>query len=250
MRLPDCVRQPFLSVLPVNACLYLIPSALGEADPAAFVPALNCDIIRSLRFFIVEDVRTARRFIRLILPDADIDSLTFFTLNKHTRPEELPDFLQPLGEGHSVGLLSEAGCPAVADPGADIVALAHKKNIHVKPLVGPSSILLAVMASGLNGQSFAFNGYLPVDDAQRTKAIRTLERRANDENQTQLFIETPYRNNRMMQSLIHTCRPATRLCIAANLTADDEFVRTLSIAEWKKTALPDLQHRPCIFGIL
>jgi 16S rRNA (cytidine1402-2'-O)-methyltransferase len=233
----------------MHACLYLIPSALGEADPATFVPAFNSEIIGSLKHFIVEDVRTARRFIRLAAPEADINSMEFFTLNKHTLPETLPSFLDPIAEGHSVGLLSEAGCPAVADPGADIVSLAHKRNICIKPLVGPSSILLALMASGLNGQSFAFNGYLPVDDAQRTKTLRTLERRSADERQTQLFIETPYRNNRMMQTIITACRPATRLCIAADLTASTETVRTLTVAEWKKLPEPDLRHRPCIFAI-
>ncbi len=226
--------------------LYLIPTSLGETDLDRILPAYNNEIVNRLDFFIVEDVRTARRFLKKINPATDIDSKTFYVLNQHTRPEEIAGFLKPLSEGREVGVISEAGCPAIADPGADVVAIAQEKGFKVVPLVGPSSILLALMASGFNGQSFAFNGYLPVQPADRTKAIKRLENRAHSEKQSQIFIETPYRNMKMLQDIISVCQPATRLCIAADITLETEFIRTKTIRDWKKQ-LPDLNKRPCIF---
>mgnify|MGYP000499876608 CR=1 FL=1 len=226
--------------------LYLIPTTLGETDLDRILPAYNNEIVNRLDFFIVEDVRTARRFLKKINPDTDIDSKTFYVLNQHTRLEEIAGFLKPLSEGREVGVISEAGCPAIADPGADVVAIAQEKGFKVVPLVGPSSILLALMASGFNGQSFAFNGYLPVQPADRTKSIKRLENRAHNEKQSQIFIETPYRNMKMLQDIISVCQPTTRLCIAADITLETEFIRTKTIMDWKNQ-LPDLNKRPCIF---
>ncbi len=226
--------------------LYLIPTSLGETDLDRILPAYNNEIVNRLDFFIVEDVRTARRFLKKINPATDIDSKTFYVLNQHTRPEEIAGFLKPLSEGREVGVISEAGCPAIADPGADVVAIAQEKGFKVVPLVGPSSILLALMASGFNGQSFAFNGYLPVQPADRTKAIKRLENRAHSEKQSQIFIETPYRNMKMLEDILAVCQPATRLCIAADITLETEFIRTKTIKDWKNQ-LPDLNKRPCIF---
>ena len=226
--------------------LYLIPTTLGETDLDRILPAYNNEIVNRLDYFIVEDVRTARRFLKKINPATDIDSKTFYVLNQHTRPEEIAGFLKPLSEGREVGVISEAGCPAIADPGADVVAIAQEKGFKVVPLVGPSSILLALMASGFNGQSFAFNGYLPVQPADRTKAIKRLENRAHNEKQSQIFIETPYRNMKMLQDIISVCQPTTRRCIAADITLETEFIRTKTIRDWKKQ-LPDLNKRPCIF---
>ena len=226
--------------------LYLIPTTLGETDLDRILPAYNNEIVNRLDFFIVEDVRTARRFLKKINPATDIDSKTFYVLNQHTRPEEISGFLKPLSEGREVGVISEAGCPAIADPGADVVSIAQEKGFKVVPLVGPSSILLALMASGFNGQSFAFNGYLPVQPADRTKAIKRLENRAHNEKQSQIFIETPYRNMKMLQDIISVCQPSTRLCIAADITLETEFIHTKTVNDWKKQ-LPDLNKRPCIF---
>jgi len=174
--------------------------------------------------------------------------LTFFILNQHTTPEELSDFLRPMSDGNDMGVLSEAGCPAIADPGADVVAIAQKNNYTVVPLVGPSSILLSLMASGFNGQSFAFVGYLPIQPGERAKALKKLESRAYSENQSQIFIETPYRNMKMLEEILQTCQPNTRLCIAVDITLETEFIKTKTVKEWK-TKLPDLSKRPCIFLI-
>lgn len=226
--------------------LYLVPTSLGECNFNRILPAQNTEIVSALRFFIVEDVRTARRFLKKMNPAIDIDSLTFFILNQHTSPEELSGFLKPMFDGNDMGVLSEAGCPAIADPGADVVAIAQKQNFTVVPLVGPSSILLSLMASGFNGQSFAFVGYLPIQPADRTKALKKLESRAYNESQSQIFIETPYRNMKMVEDILHSCQPATRLCIAADITLETEFIKTKTIKEWKGK-LPDLNKRPCIF---
>jgi 16S rRNA (cytidine1402-2'-O)-methyltransferase len=232
----------------MTASLYLIPVTLGETTFSKVLPAHNREIILSIRYFIVENVRTARRFLKLTDQDINIDSLTFYTLNKHTSDTELSGFLKPIEDGHSIGIISEAGCPAIADPGADIVAIAQRKNIPVVPLVGPSSILLALMASGFNGQSFAFHGYLPIDAVQRAKSLKMLEQRIYSENQSQLFIETPFRNGKLVEDILKTCKPSTKLCIAADITLESEFIKTKSIAEWKKQ-IPDLSKRPCIFAI-
>lgn len=230
----------------MKASLYLIPVPLGETPIEQVLPSYNTEVIRKIQYFIVENERTARRFLKKTEPSINIDGLTFYTLNKHTSPQEISGFLKPVGEGNSVGIISEAGCPAIADPGADIVAIAQQKNIPVVPLVGPSSILMALMASGFNGQSFAFNGYLPIDNDKKIKAIRDYEQRIYSENQTQLFIETPYRNGKLLDDLIKNCKSSTKLCIAADITCENEYIKTKSIGEWKKQ-IPDLSKRPCLF---
>lgn len=231
----------------MDANLYLIPNTLGECEMDHILPAWNKEIIRQVKFFIVEDVRTTRRFLKKVDSSINIDELQFFTLNKHTSPEVLNSYLKPLSEGHDMGIISEAGCPAIADPGADIVRIAQEKNYKVVPLVGPSSILLGLMASGFNGQSFAFVGYLPIEGHDRTLRIKQLEKRAHSEQQSQIFIETPYRNQKMLEELLNTCQPNTKLCIACDITLESEYIKTQSISEWKKSKLPDLNKRPCIF---
>ena len=233
---------------PVPA-LYLIPVELGDTPHDRILPAANHDIVCSIRHFAVEEVRSARRFLKRVDAGIDIDAITFYPMGKHADPAAMAQCLKPLEQGLSVGVISEAGCPAVADPGADIVALAQRKGLKVVPLVGPSSMLLAVMASGLGGQSFAFTGYLPIDAADRDRRIRQLEKRAWDEGQTQLFIETPYRNLRMFATLLRTLRPQTRLCIAAAITTADEYIRTLTVAEWRRRPQPDIDRKPAIFLI-
>ncbi|KAB2822981.1 MAG: SAM-dependent methyltransferase [Paludibacter sp.] len=228
------------------AALYLFPTLLGDTGPNDVLPAANTTVLATIRHFIVEEVRTARRFIRKCLPQANIDEMTFFVLNQHTRPEEVASFLTPLQEGLPMGLRSEAGCPAIADPGADVVALAQQLNLKVVPLVGPSSILLALMASGFNGQSFAFNGYLPVQLPDKQKILKKWEHRIYNEHQSQLFIETPYRNNKTLADLLALCPAEMKLCIAADITTPTEFIRTLTIRNWKNQ-LPDLTKRPTLF---
>ena len=228
--------------------LYLIPNLLGETPVEQVLPAYNHEIIMGIRHFIVEDVRTARRFLKQVDRSIDIDQLTFYTLNKHTKPDEISGMLKPLEEGNAMGVISEAGCPAVADPGADVVAIAQRKGLKVVPLVGPSSIILAVMGSGFNGQSFAFNGYLPIEPDERIKTLKRFEQRAYTENQTQLFIETPYRNAKMLADILKACRPQTHLCIAAGLTTKDEYIKTRTIKDWNGK-LPALEKIPCIFLI-
>ena len=230
----------------MEATLFLIPVTLGETEHRRVLPAYNREVILQLRHFIVENVRTARRFLKRVDPAIVIDELTFYELNKHTSPEQVAGYLVPMAQGESMGVISEAGCPAVADPGADVVALAQRKHYKVVPLVGPSSILLAVMASGFNGQSFAFHGYLPIDASERTNTLKKLEGRIYAEHQTQLFIETPYRNNKLVEELIRTCRPSTKLCIASNITCEDEFIQTRPVKEWAGH-VPDLSKKPTIF---
>jgi len=228
--------------------LYLIPTSLGECSFDKILPTQNTQIVTDLKHFVVEDVRTARRFLKKANPAIEINDLTFYVLNQHTTPEELSSFLSPMFAGHDLGVLSEAGCPAIADPGADVVAMAQKNNFTVVPLVGPSSILLSLMASGFNGQSFAFVGYLPIQPADRAKMLRKLENRAYTEDQSQIFIETPYRNMKMLEEILQVCQPNTRLCIAVDITLETEFIKTKTVKEWK-TQLPDLSKRPCIFLI-
>lgn len=232
----------------MDCALYLLPVTLGDTPLENVLPAYNKEIILSIRHFIVEDVRSARRFLKKADREIDIDSLTFYTLNKHTSAEALSGYLEPLVQGHPMGVISEAGCPAVADPGADVVAIAQRRNLKVVPLVGPSSIILSVMASGFNGQSFAFHGYLPIEPAERAKRIKLLEQRVYAEDQTQLFIETPYRNNKMAEDILRNCRPQTRLCIAADITCPGESIKTRTVKEWHGK-LPDLSRIPCIFLI-
>jgi 16S rRNA (cytidine1402-2'-O)-methyltransferase len=228
--------------------LYLIPSVLGEGKVNNVIPAGIIDIIKTIKYFIVEKPRTARRFLVELGIKPPFDNLTFYTLDEHTRQDELESFLDPIPEAN-IGLLSEAGVPCVADPGEKIVRLAHLKNISVIPLVGPSSVLLALMASGLNGQNFAFNGYLPIQRNQRITKIKQLEARSFNENQSQIFIETPYRNNQVFKDIISSCSQVTQLCIATNLTLPDEQVRTLTIYEWKKQQV-DLNRKPTVFILL
>lgn len=231
------------------AALYLIPVTLGETSIEQVLPPYNHEVIMGIRHFVVENIRSARRFLRQTDKAFPIDDCTFFEMGKHADEKQFSQYLQPLREGKPVGVISEAGCPAVADPGADIVRIAQREGLRVVPLVGPNSMIMAVMSSGLGGQSFAFNGYLPVDASDRAKRLKALESRAWTEGQTQLFIETPYRNEKMFQALLSTLRPQTRLCIAAGITTADEYIRTLQISEWKKTKLPDLSKIPAIFLI-
>lgn len=230
------------------ANLFLVPNVLSEGDWQNVLPAGVFPVLTNTRFFIVENVRTARRFLKQVNKEIDIDNLTFFELNKYTQPADLPRFLEPSLKGFDIAVISEAGCPGVADPGADIVKIAHEKNIKVVPLVGPSSIILALMASGLNGQNFTFHGYLPVKPQERSRTIAALEKQLKNSHQTQIFIETPYRNNQMINDLLKTCSPTTLLCIAADVTGANEFIATKTIQQWKK-GVPDLHKIPAIFLI-
>ena len=232
----------------MKGTLYLIPSPLGENEPGEVLPETVLERARSLKTFVVEEVRTARRYLSKAGLKGHIDELQFFTLNEHTSPEDVEDLLGLFDAG-DVGLISEAGLPAVADPGAQLVALCHTHGIRVVPLVGPSSLMLALMASGLNGQSFAFCGYLPAKPEERRKAIRAAEKRSAELRQTQIFIETPYRNDAFIRDLAEVCRPTTRICIAADITLPSENILTRSALEWKKS-LPTIGKRPCVFLIL
>ena len=233
----------------METALYLIPVTLGETPVSQVLPAYNHDVILGIRHFIVENVRSARRFLRMLDHEFPIDDSTFYEMGKHAQTDQFASYLKPLQQGFPVGVISEAGCPAVADPGAEVVAMAQHKGFRVIPLVGPSSMIMAVMASGLNGQSFAFNGYLPVDEADRAKKLKALESRAWNESQTQLLIETPYRNRKMFDTILRSLRPQTRLCVAAGITTSDEYIRTHTIQEWKRIQLPDLSKIPAIFLI-
>ena len=232
----------------VKGILYLIPTTLGDNDPLEVLPLTVKQIIDKTNTFIVENEKTARRFIKKITPEKPQPSLKLFPLNKFTEVTELPSYLNPCLNGTNVGLLSEAGCPGVADTGADIVKIAHKKNIKVVPLVGPSSILLALMSSGMNGQSFAFNGYLPIDKGERKTELKRLERLSFEHNQSQLFIETPYRNNKMLEDLSNILEQNTQICVACDITLPTEFIKTQSALSWKKNTV-DLHKRPTIFII-
>lgn len=233
----------------LETALYLIPVTLGDTPVDQVLPSYNHDVIMGIRHFIVEEIRTARRFLRQVDRTFPIDDSEFYEMGKHADAQRFATYLKALEEGHPVGVISEAGCPAVADPGADVVAIAQRKGLKVVPLVGPSSMIMAVMGSGLNGQSFAFNGYLPVDASDRAKRLKALEARAWNEQQTQLFIETPYRNKKMYDTLLATLRPQTRMCIAAGITTAQEYIHTHTIQEWKKKTLPDLSKVPAIFLI-
>lgn len=228
--------------------LYLIPVTLGDTAIDKVLPSNNRAIIDSIKHFIVEDIRSARRFLKKSNPEIVIDNLTFYTLNEHTKGEDIGSYLDAIKEGMNVGVISEAGCPAIADPGADVVAIAQTKGIRVVPLVGPSSILMSLMASGFNGQKFTFNGYLPIEPNERAKAIKGLEQRAYAEDNTQIFIEAPYRNAKLIADLIKCCRPQTKLCIASAITCDEEFIVTKPIKEWCKS-LPEIGKIPAIYLI-
>lgn len=228
--------------------LYLIPTTLGDNAPLEVLPISVKKVIENISIFIVENEKSARRFIKKISPKKSQPSLELFLLNKFTQTIELPEFLNPCLAGKDIGLLSEAGCPGVADPGADIVKLAHEKDIQVVPLVGPSSILMAIMSSGLNGQSFAFNGYLPIDKNERKREIKRLERLSFEQNQSQIFIETPYRNNKMLEDICTSVSADTSICVSCDITLQTEFIKTLPAKVWAKKNV-DLHKRPTIFII-
>ncbi|WP_394759203.1 SAM-dependent methyltransferase [Flavobacterium sp.] len=228
--------------------LYLIPTTLGEMNADDVLPQTIRRAIDFIDYYIVENEKTARKSIKIVHAEKKQSELKLFLLNKHTDSKEHLDFIKPLLEGYNVGLMSEAGCPGVADPGAVIVKIAHEKGIQVVPLVGPSSILLALMASGMNGQSFTFNGYLPIDKSEKKQAIKGLEKLSFDKNQSQLFIETPYRNNKFLEDILQTLQPNTLLCIACDITLPTEYIKTMTVNLWKKQKV-DLHNRPCIFVI-
>ncbi|MEZ7515074.1 SAM-dependent methyltransferase [Flavobacterium frigidarium] len=228
--------------------LYLIPTTMGECDPMDVLPQTVKRTIDFIDHYIVENEKTARKSIKEVHPEKKQSELILFTLNKRTEVKEHLEFIQPLLEGKNVGLMSEAGCPGVADPGAVIVKLAHDKGIQVVPLVGPSSILLAMMASGMNGQSFTFHGYLPIEKDEKKASFKSLERISFEKNQSQIFIETPYRNNKLLEDLIQTLNPETHLCIATDITLPTEYIKTKKIGAWKKETI-DLHKRPTIFII-
>jgi 16S rRNA (cytidine1402-2'-O)-methyltransferase len=230
----------------IKGTLYLIPSLLGDCPVERAVPAYNIEIIRSLKYFIVEEIRTARRFIRKACPDSNIDLMQFLVFNEHTGVDDLSTFIKPLLDGNNTGLLSEAGTPCVADPGSELVWLAREHEIRVVPLIGPSSLLLSLMASGFNGQNFAFHGYLPIEKSLRIKKIRELEKSIQVNDQTQIFIETPYRNLQLFQAILEICNDNTRLCIACDLTTESEQIMVKSVRDWKGKK-PDIQKKPVVF---
>ena len=229
--------------------LYMIPTTLGECDVDKILPMYVKEHLHNLEEFIVENSKTARAFLKKMNISTPQNKLKIHVLNKHTAIEEIHSFLNSCRNGSNIGLISEAGCPGVADPGMEITSIAHKEDIQVIPLVGPSSILLALMASGMNGQSFTFNGYLPIDNAERKKKLQYLEKNSRNYNQTQIFIETPYRNDKMVESIFHNLQGNTRLCIACDLSLNSEYIKTKTVNEWKKASKPDLKKRPCIFLI-
>ena len=234
--------------------LYLIPVTLGDDNIAALLPtSLPRDVIKiaqGLEYFVVESEKTARQFLSAIKTAKPVRELTLNLLNEHTADKDVSALLAPLLAGKDVGLMSDAGCPGVADPGAKLVELAHQKGIKVVPFVGPSSILLSLMASGLNGQQFAFLGYLPVDKLARNNKLKEIEKRSLSHKETQLFIETPYRNQHMLEAILSTCQPNTRLCVACDISLETELIVTKTVANWKKTHLPDLHKRPTVFLLL
>jgi len=228
--------------------LYLIPTTLGEMNPHDVMPQTVKRAIDFIDFYIVENEKTARKFIKSINPEKIQANLKISTLNKHTEITEHNTLISPCLNGINMGIMSEAGCPGVADPGAAIVKMAHEKGIQVIPLVGPSSILLAMMSSGMNGQSFAFNGYLPIDKAEKKSTLKNFEKLSFDKNQSQIFIETPYRNNKLLEDILQALQPNTELCIATDITLPSEYIKTMRVADWKKTKV-DLHNRPTIFII-
>ena len=229
--------------------LYLIPSPLGDNQPSEVLPEMVFETIGRIRTYVVEEVRTARRFLSRAGLKGKIDTLEFHELNEHTSSEQIEGYLGLFERGEDIGLISEAGLPAVADPGAQLVALCHKRGIEVVPLVGPSSLMLALMASGLNGQSFAFCGYIPAKSDERKSRLKVLEKVSSQLNQTQIIIETPYRNDSLLADILSVCNPSTRLCIAADITLPTAYIRTASIGEWKKN-VPTIGKRPCVFLLL
>ena len=230
----------------MEIALYLIPVPLSEGELNAVLPARNIEIVREIKHFIVENVRSARRFLKKCDRNIDIDTLTFYELNRHTKPEDISGFLVPLEKGQAMGVISEAGCPAIADPGADVVAIAQRKHLKVVPLVGPSSILMSVMGSGFNGQSFAFLGYLPIDASARAKKFKDMEYNIRVNDQTQVFIETPYRNNKLIAEMSKTLPKHLKLCVASDITGAQESIITRGVAEWSRVKY-DYDKIPTIF---
>lgn len=229
--------------------LYLIPTSLGESNLSSILPEIHTSRIQHIRHFIVEKEKTARRYLRALDKTFPIDDSTLFPLNKHTKPEEFTSYLAPALKGHDIGVISEAGCPGVADPGAEVVKLAHEKGIKVIPMVGPSSILLALMASGMSGQSFVFHGYIPKEQDLRGRKIRDMEKNSRGLKQTQIFIETPYRNEHVFKDLLKYCNSETRLCVATNITLENEYIKTLKVKDWKKEKL-NIQKQPTVFLLM
>ncbi len=229
----------------MRGSIYLIPVTLGGDDFSKVIPEKVISLTRALRYFIVEDIRSARRFLRLIDKTFPINDTIFFELNEHTAESDLTEFLEPAMNGNNIGLMSEAGLPGIADPGAKIVYLAHKKNLVISPLSGPSSIIMALISSGLNGQNFTFNGYLPVKPAERAAKLRELERKAN-EGFAQIFMETPYRNQKLVETILSTCQNGTRLCIAIDITLPTETIRTKNISDWKRNP-PNVNDKLVVF---
>ena len=227
----------------------MIPTPLGDYDPALVLPAPVFQVISGLKTFVVEEVRTARRFLSAAGLKGHIGELEFHELNEHTAPAEVDAFAKLFADGKNVGLLSEAGLPAVADPGALLVALCHREGIEVVPLTGPSSLMMALMASGLNGQSFAFNGYLPVKPEERRNALKNLEKRSSQLHQSQIFIETPYRNDSLLADILATCGGHTKVCVAADITLESAYIKTRTVEQWKRD-VPVIGKRPCVFIIL
>ena len=225
--------------------IYLIPNTLGEENFNSVLPPDVIKIVESLDYFIVENEKTARAFIKRLLPEKQQSEIQMEILDKHTDPLDLPLFLRPVEKGSNVGIISEAGVPCVADPGAEIVSIAHRKGLQVRPLVGPSSILLALMGSGFNGQQFTFRGYLPFDAGIRKRVFQAMNKDLKD-GITQIFMETPYRNNKLVEELLKVLHPETKLCIACDITLENEYIQTKTIADWARN-LPDLHKRPTIF---
>jgi len=234
----------------VLGTLYMVPVTLGDDNLSNVIPADVIKHVQNLEYFVVENEKSARRFLGSVKTNKPVRELNFQLLNEHTAEKDLPNLITPLLAGHNVGMLSEAGCPGIADPGASLAALAHRKGIKVAPLVGPSSILLSLMASGLNGQQFTFLGYLPSDKTARVNKLKELEKHSQRLNETQIFIETPYRNQHMLDDILATCTGNTKLCIARNVSLETEFVVSKTIAEWKKGGLPDLHKQPTVFLLL
>lgn len=231
----------------MKGSLYLIPSPLGDEAPVSILPEFNRQVIQKLSHFVVEDLRTARRFLKKILPEINIDSLSFYILNEHSSEEDIAALPKILLAGNDLGLISEAGLPCVADPGALLVSHAHEAGIKVIPLSGPSSIFLGLMASGFNGQNFAFLGYLPIDKRERIMKLREIEANAMNSGQTQIFIEAPYRNRQLMDALMESLHPYTKLCIAVDLTTPGEYIKTLTVEQWKKAGFPEINKKPAVF---
>ena len=228
--------------------LYLLPTYL-DIEHLEVIPQQTIDVAINLKYIVAENLRTTRRYLKKLDKTVDIDAITFFERNKNTTKKEMDTFLRPALKGHDIGIISEAGCPGIADPGQFLTRKAHKMDIQVVPLTGPSSIFLALMASGMNGQNFRFHGYLPIEESQKRKEITYLQNEAKNRNETQIFMETPFRNNRLIETLVRVLDPERLLCLAANITSDKEYIKTKKVKDWRGN-IPDLHKQPCIFLIL